>query len=155
MTPSQARNAVKRALKELVDPPLSATEENAIWTYFENRCAFCCVSIEKGSRKGHLDHLIPESQGGRNALANRVLACHACNGDEKLDADWKEFLRAKAPSLDAFAERTERIDAWIHRNGGLLTLDAETQERIAIEFEKVNRVFSKACCDIRNLRPRG
>jgi len=149
MTPSQARNAFKRALKELVDPPLSKAQESALWDYFGNTCAFCGVPIERGSRKGHLDHLVPGSQGGRNALANRVLACHTCNGDEKLDSDWKGFLRVKCSSSIDLAARTERIEVWVKKHGRSLTLEAATQERIRAEFERVNVVFSKACSDIK------
>ena len=149
MSPSQARNAIKRALKELLDPPLSESEKGAVWKHFQCQCAFCGTDIERKGRKGHLDHLVPESQGGRNALANRVLACHTCNGDEKLDADWKEFLRSKAPSVDVYAERLKRIESWILKHGESLTLDASTRELLASEFEKVNVVFSKACGAIR------
>ena len=76
---------------------------------------------------------------------NRVLACHTCNGDEKLDADWKSFLYSKTPSIEVYAERLERIELWIQKHGGHSILEDSSRELLASEFENVNVVFSKAC----------
>jgi len=149
MSPSQARNAIKRALKELLDPRLSKLEQASIWAHFQNQCAFCGAPIEKANRNGHLDHLVPESRGGRNALVNRVLGCHTGNGDEKLDADWREFLETKEQSQIVRAERVERIESWVQSHGGSLTLDAKARALLSSEFEKVNAVFTTACGDIK------
>ena len=65
---SQAKNIMRRAISEIVDPGLTASENNAQWEYFRSCCAFCGASIERASRTGHLD-----SDGG-NGPGNRVLS---------------------------------------------------------------------------------
>ena len=149
MTPSLARNALKRALKELVDPPLTAREENHVWAYFGSRCAFCGVQLVREGRKGHLDHLVPESQGGTNCLANRVLSCSSCNGDEKLDAEWKEFLRRKADSDTCYQARLGVIAKWTRMNGGELRVADDVSARIQKHFDRVDEVFTDACEQLR------
>ncbi len=66
---SQAKNIMRRAISEIVDPGLSASEKNALWEHFRSCCAFCGASIARESRTGHVDHL--NSDGG-NAPSNRV-----------------------------------------------------------------------------------
>ena len=95
MTPPQAKNAIFKALLEIVDPPPKPSEERRIRAFFENRCAYCSCEIPPGGRTGHIDHLIPRQQGGTNHLSNLVLACNICNGDEKLDQGWRDFINHK------------------------------------------------------------
>jgi len=64
MTPSQAKNAIFKALLEIVDPPLKPSEERRIRAFFENRCAYCNREIPVEGRTGHIDHLIKTA--GRN-----------------------------------------------------------------------------------------
>jgi hypothetical protein len=142
MTPSQARNAVKRCLKEIIDPNPTEKEIEELWTYFGNQCCFCGEQIEIEDRKGHLDHLIPDSQGGKNFIKNRVLACYKCNGDEKLESKWEDFLgKTCGNNTKVFEERKNRIGNWI-RNENLVLSD---QDKLSIEkcTEEVNQILSK------------
>ena len=66
MTPSQARNAIKRSLKALIDPKITKADKALIWEYFENSCAYCGCGLKLNERKAHIDHVIPESEGGSN-----------------------------------------------------------------------------------------
>ena len=145
MTKSQARNAIKRALKALVDPVPKANDKTKVWDYFENKCAFCGVELTRKSRKGHIDHLIPESLGGRNTLVNRVLSCNTCNGDEKLDQDWKLFIRSKCLDYSQYLERKKHIETWVEINGGEPVLSQSVLAKLEEEFSVVNDVFTKAC----------
>lgn len=116
MTPSQAKNAIRRALAGVVDPHPSATQIHKIWAYFGNECAYCGKPLERGDRDGHIDHLVSTGAGGSNALGNCVLACSVCNGDEKRDEHWEAFLRRKAADPVLFAARLKRIQDWVASN---------------------------------------
>jgi len=95
MSPSQARNAIKRCLKSVIDPKPDKAGIDQLWEHFDARCAYCGQDLDRASREGHVDHLIAETDGGCNRLGNRVLSCGTCNGDEKRELDWEEFLAAK------------------------------------------------------------
>jgi 5-methylcytosine-specific restriction endonuclease McrA len=43
------------------------------------RCEYCQAPQAVCGYRYHLEHIIPSSQGGPDALANRALACAACN----------------------------------------------------------------------------
>ncbi len=59
-----------------------------------------------------MDHLISAAAGGSNGVANRVLSCASCNGDEKRDMPWEEYLRRKVADDVIFDERRELIRRW-------------------------------------------
>lgn len=49
------------------------------------KCHYC------GGHATTVDHVIPRSKGGTNALSNLVAACHWCNsakGDQIVTSDW-------------------------------------------------------------------
>lgn len=95
VTPAMAKNTIKRSLRAIVDRELTGPEKAAIWVYFSSRCAYCGCDLIPGAREGHMDHLIPVQCGGTNHISNRVLSCPRCNGDEKREEDWKNFLERK------------------------------------------------------------
>ena len=125
--PSKApylRNIIRRTLVAIVDGDLSKADKNAVWAFFGSTCVFCGREVTRGSNYAHLDHLIPASKGGSNHKSNRVVACGECNGNEKLDKDWIEFLRSKCmhdPVL--FEDRVKRIRQWIEQCGPIPTHD--------------------------------
>jgi hypothetical protein len=69
MTPSQARNTIKKSLKALVDPKITNADKAVIWQHFENCCAYCGCGLNPNERKAHIDHVIPESEGEVTAFA--------------------------------------------------------------------------------------
>ena len=65
MSPRQARNAIKKALVEIIDPKPKKKAIDAMWKHFESRCAFCEKKLKREKREGHADHLIllPPAEG--------------------------------------------------------------------------------------------
>lgn len=105
---SQAKNKMRKTVEAIIDPP--PRDVQPIWDYFGSTCAYCGASLSRPDRKAHIDHA---TAGGGNQLGNLILACSTCNGDEKLDESWREFLRRRAPDDDVYAERERRIVRWI------------------------------------------
>jgi hypothetical protein len=146
-TPSQARRAIKVSLRALIDPELTNAQRSAAKRFFRDRCAFCDVDLT-GTR-AHMDHLISVSDGGPNDLSNRVPACARCNGDHKLDRDWREFLTEITSDREAYRDREERILRWTKKQAsGVVTapndlqslLDRETQAALAAFDAAVERL---------------
>jgi 5-methylcytosine-specific restriction endonuclease McrA len=108
VTFSQVQNLVNRAIATILDPPPNNIDE--IWNYFEGRCAYCDRILDRTKREGHIDHLIPDNG---NHLGNLVLACGPCNGDEKRDRPWKEFLNDKVKDEKLRKERYDKISHWV------------------------------------------
>ena len=52
-TVSQAKNLMRRAIREIVDPGPSRAEIDELWACFDNTCAYCGAGVER--RKAHLD----------------------------------------------------------------------------------------------------
>ncbi|MBU2569653.1 MAG: HNH endonuclease [Gammaproteobacteria bacterium] len=138
-TPSMAKNKIKRSLVAIYDPHPSKTDENQLWEYFESSCAYCGIFIERKSRTGHLDHLIPTSEGGSNDIHNHALSCARCNGDEKREQNWVGFLRSKALDEVEFSRRKTKIDNWLEKS---------RRKNSDIEFEKqAEEIISKAIAE--------
>ena len=112
-TPSMAKNKIKRSLTAICDPHPSKTEVNLLWEYFESCCAYCGILIERESRTGHLDHLVPAAEGGSNNIHNHALSCARCNGDEKRENPWELFLEQKAETSDLLNLRRTKIENWL------------------------------------------
>jgi 5-methylcytosine-specific restriction endonuclease McrA len=52
----------------------------------DGQCAYCGISLEYGEMT--LDHIIPLSKGGTNALSNLRGACMYCNRDKAANKDY-------------------------------------------------------------------
>jgi hypothetical protein len=105
------------------------------------------VSIARESRTGHVDHL--DSDGG-NGPGNRVLACARCNGDEKRERPWQEFLAEKSPTDSVLAERRTRIEEWVSQHAGRA---AETSPAVAAAYRDAEQIiddFHAACTRLRD-----
>lgn len=154
MTPSQARNAIKRCFKEVIDPIPTDKDFDDLWKHFSSNgryyCCYCNDEIDRNDRNGHhIDHLIPEAKGGKNFIKNRVLSCNICNGDLKRDSDWDTFLKRQCEGdQQEYTLRQTRINEWI--KGSELSLNAKDKERIEVAFNNVNNLF---CKELSNLRP--
>ena len=107
-----AKNAMRRAIEALFYRPLNKKEKDLIWKYFKSHCAYCNKLIDRDHRHGHMDHLDCSAFGGGNYIRNRVLACKECNGNEKREHGWKQFMKVKTPAELHFA--------WYHRVAPLL-----------------------------------
>lgn len=114
-TPSMAKNKIKRSLWAIYDPHPKKSEIDSLWEYFESKCVYCGIAIDRKSRTGHVDHVIPSSIGGSNNIHNHVLACARCNGDEKREENWVCFLKRKLGDGDAFEKQLNNIEEWISK----------------------------------------
>ena len=69
--------------------PLYNTElRDYLLKKFNYTCVYCGGS--SGDAQLEIDHVIPRSRGGTNALSNLVIACHSCN-QKKSNLTLKEF----------------------------------------------------------------
>lgn len=105
-TVAQAKNVMRRAVREIVDPSPRSLDE--VWEFFDSSCAYCGRLLDRALREAHMDHL--DAEGG-NHLGNFVLACRHCNGDHKRDKPWREFIRGIASGPER-ADRVRRIEKW-------------------------------------------
>jgi hypothetical protein len=152
-SPSQARNSIKKCLKTILDPKPTATEINQLWDYFDSSCAYCGIHIDRVSRTGHKDHLVAQSEGGLNGLSNLILSCSICNGDEKLESDWQQFLKMKCTdNSELFDQRRKKILGWIETNGGRERISEQEQTLVDVAFNQINAVFSEQVEDLRRHR---
>jgi hypothetical protein len=141
---SAAKNRMARAVESILDSWPASTDP--IWDFFSSECAYCGVKLVKGERLGHIDHAT--SKAG-NHMGNLVLACSVCNGDEKLDKNWREFLEQKVADQASRQERIERIERWqaLHPKPDLTVppevaaLDAELRAMIV--------AFGQKCAELR------
>ncbi len=147
MTAGYAKNTIRRALRAVVDPEPSEKEVVKIWDFFSSACAYCGRNLKKGAREGHVDHLVPATAAGTNHISNRVLSCSVCNGDEKGDEPWLNFLRAKTKDQTLFKNRRKRIEDWMSRNTPLNPsainselLKSVTESAVAAFDEAVTRL---------------
>ena len=56
---------------------VKVSKRQEIYDRDSGRCAYCSTRLAFGDIT--LDHVIPRSRGGRNTMANRVVACQSCN----------------------------------------------------------------------------
>ena len=150
MTPSQARNAIKKSLKALIDPKPKKEAKDKVWTYFDSSCAYCGCPLSKKSRMGHIDHLYAEMDGGSNKLCNLVLSCSICNGDEKREQDWKQFIYDNTAGDNSSSQpKIAKISKWITINEGEPKLTEEELSILDVEFDKINEVLSSSVNKLR------
>ena len=76
----------------------------AMWTqYYGTHCAYCTGEC---SNDLTLDHVVPRSKGGRNTVANLVVACRICNelkGDLSVE-QFKPLILNPIPKEFRYAE---------------------------------------------------
>jgi hypothetical protein len=152
MTAPQARNAIRKALVEIIDPKPKAREIEAMWKHFQERCAFCGKKLQRANRKGHADHLVAAAEGGYNHIYNRVLACASCNGDEKLDHDWIQFLEQVKNAKEDFETRKGRIEGWQALHKAQCSVEKADLAEALLAAEQAIRAFNKACDRVRAVR---
>lgn len=151
-TPSTAKNHMRRSLMALLDPHPKPKDIDALWKHFGSRCAYCGKSLDRSRREGHRDHLISHASGGTNTIYNSVLACAACNGNEKRETDWKEFLTLKVRSPELRRKRRALIEAWRRKGQRVVALAPATRGEAEKLIETALASFDKASRRIRALR---
>ena len=154
ISPSIAKNIMRRSLLAIVDPPPTSAEVEELWKYFSGTCVYCGVAIPRSARTGHLDHLIPSSQGGTNSVFNHALACAKCNGDQKRELTWREFLQIKATDPLVRSEREARIESWLARGATVTRATYDCGAAKAIIAEATD-AYSSAVTKMRKLKTGG
>lgn len=133
-----------RAMQEILDP--SPLDVGPVWDHFDSRCAYCDVPLDMGSRSAHIDHA---AAGGGNHLGNLVLACGTCNGDDKRDMSWREFVASKAANDHAAAARIARIEAWEQLHPRAESATPPEALRIASEIRALAAEYGAKCAELR------
>lgn len=136
-------------MRELVDPSPTRDEVTGIWDYFGHACAYCARTLDRVKKEGHIDHLVSAAQGGPNHISNRVLSCATCNEKEKLDRDWREFLRFKAPEVAVFSLREARITKWRQAMAAVHPVDQTLLSQAANYAGEVNELFERRFKELR------
>jgi 5-methylcytosine-specific restriction endonuclease McrA len=145
-TVSQAKNRMRRAAEEIVDP--GPTDLEPIWTYFDARCAYCGKQLRRELREGHVDHAEP---GGGNHLGNLVLACGPCNGDEKREESWRDFLHRKVGDPDTRDERAARIETWSLMHAKPRSTESQEIAALRADVENLIADFGAKCNELKAL----
>jgi hypothetical protein len=70
------------------------------------RCEYCHSSEWLTGQRHHIDHIIPDSQGGDTAIGNLCLACATCNGSKRDRSEAIDPATGKSEPL--FNPRTQR-----------------------------------------------
>jgi hypothetical protein len=141
-----------RALREIIDPSPTVAEVEALWAHFGSMCLYCGVRLDPASRLGQLDHLIPSTIGGQNGIGNRVLACGPCNGDERRDSPWEEFLGRMCIDEIERERRKELVLTWQRKCPLPSAQDVELADCLRRAYEKALRVFDEAIEDLRKAK---
>jgi 5-methylcytosine-specific restriction endonuclease McrA len=153
-TPSTAKNHMRRALLALLDPVPQVTLTDRVWDHFRSCCAYCGVPLDRRSRGGHLDHLVPVAAGGANGVYNLVLSCPQCNGDDKRDEDWERFLERLVPDTTLREARHAAITAWLSQ-AGPTHVESDLRPEAHAIIERSLAAFDAAVRELRELRGRG
>jgi hypothetical protein len=142
---AQAKNLMRRAVREIIDR--SPRNLEPLWKHFCGRCAYCGRQLIERARDWHLDHADP---GRGNHLGNAVLSCAICNGDEKRDRGWLEFLQTKA-SGDLLAEREALIRLWFNQHSRPVDEASDDERAKQAELEAIVEQFGNACAELNAL----
>lgn len=149
VSPSMAKNQITRCLRALIDYP-SKDEFEILWDFFKSRCAYCGVELNKSLHTNHYDHIEPNSRGGTNSIYNFALSCKKCNGDEKRERPWLEFLREKCSDDALFETRRLTIENWISRKENIN--NTKMEEALEIIIAKTIRSFDASVAEVRRLK---
>lgn len=72
-----ARGAIRREREARAGGTGYSDSDTAnIRKFLGDRCAYCDIPLNSA---GHIDHMTPIAQGGRNEAANITLCCEKCN----------------------------------------------------------------------------
>ena len=84
---ANAKTQRRRAFKVAAPGDHNAGDIKALYDAQEGRCAYCGRDVSQGY---HVDHIVPLSRGGSNALGNLALTCARCNTSKgaKLLSEW-------------------------------------------------------------------
>lgn len=145
-TVSNVKNRMRRVINAIVDPwPKS---EQPIWDHFQSACAYCGTALDRTGRKAHMDHAVA---GGGNHLGNLILACATCNGDEKLEEDWRAFLARKVADPNVRTLRAQRIEEWMALHPPKAWTPSTEVAALVADLNSLVDEFGLKCGELRTL----
>lgn len=106
---------------------------------FQSRCAYCQTQEKISGVRLTVDHIIPESLGGKSEAENLCLACWDCN----------LYKAARVAVFDEVTQRAVRLfhpqkQPWVEHFGwssdGTLMVDKTEIGRVSIATLRMNRV---------------
>ena len=80
---------------------------------------------------------------------NRVLACARCNGDEKRERDWREFLGEKCDDPAVLEHRRALIQTWVNTHPERHRAESPAVEEALRDAEQLVEDFHAACTRLR------
>ena len=134
--PPQARNAIWRALLYVAGVRFNKNYQKCCRHHFGNKCAYCGKKIEEGSRKGHYDHAVAVASS--SDTFHLVYACGKCNGDEKRERNWQDFLRGKCKKETLYQRRLKTIEKWLSGESPVHLTEAVKSSLIKAKSEAVD-----------------
>ena len=155
-TPGYVKNIIRRSFRELIEPSSDKKDVEKLWKFFDSSCVYCGCFLDRRTKKGRIDHLVPASQGGTNHISNYVLSCADCNDKEKLDLSWEAFLERKVSDAKTLLKRRDKILLWQKQNRPAPGTEnpqllGETNSRA----EEVIEFYSRKVMEVRKLRGSG
>ena len=105
---------------------------------FKSRCAYCQTQQQISGVRLTVDHIVPESLGGKTENSNLSLACWDCN----------LYKAARVAAFDDVTQRAVRLfhpqkQLWIEHFSwspdGLLVIDKTAAGRVSILALRMNR----------------
>jgi len=87
------------------------------------RCEYCGYPQEASPIPLEMDHIIPQTKGGRTTLTNLALACRHCNQHKGtkttgIDPETQQAVRLFNPRTDQWAEHCQ----FLQRSGEMIGL---------------------------------
>lgn len=89
--------------------PYTAQQLQQRWQEFDNTCAYCGVSENLT-----VDHFVPLSKGGIDAISNIIPACHSCNSRKSASDAHGWYLNTPFYSLERWNRICEVLRASEH-----------------------------------------
>lgn len=143
---SNAKNRMRKSVEAIVYP--WPKDVQPIWDHFGSRCAYCDVDLDPKGRRAHMDHAM---SGGGNHIGNLILSCAICNGDEKREEGWREFLERKVADEAVRARRVQRIEEWIALHPPPIYVPSPGVAALQTELDRMTDEFGLKCAELRKL----
>lgn len=79
--------------------------QDAIRERAQDRCEYCLISQDLQGAQYHIEHILPQSKGGKTQIDNLALACPSCNlyksnHTEAIDPITQQLIKLFNPRTD-------------------------------------------------------
>jgi hypothetical protein len=80
-----------------------------------------------------------------------ILSCATCNGDEKRDLGWREFIERKVADESLRDVRVRRIESWMALHPPLVWTPSPDVEALVADLDAMADDFGTKCAQLRLL----